>query len=322
MTQWDELTESWLLTLRVGGVGEATRADYTKTLRYFRGWLDVAYPGTGPGEVTKLMVQQYLAHLADTPSARGRPMSPTTIGNRYRHLQQWYRWLVEDTELYELSPMHGMRHPHVPKRLVPAIDPDDIVKVLRTCEGRQPGFADLRDRAMILLFLDTGLRRFEVSGLDVGDVDLKRMQARVVGKGDKERTAPFGATTALALDRYRRARTKLDPDGATAACFLAERRPAHRLTPDGIHQMLVRRSERAGIPRARAHRWRHTMATEWMLSGGNELDLAAIMGWATLQMAGRYTEHAAGRRAAAAHARHGPADRLIGGDRRGRGTRS
>jgi site-specific recombinase XerD len=305
---WEDLAESWMLTLRVGGVAESTRRDYQSTLTYFRTWLDVAHPGTGPGEVSRAHITAYLAYLQDTPTKRGVPMAPVTIGNRFRHLQQWFRWLVEDTDIYELSPMHGMRHPHVPKRLVPAIDEDDIKAILRTCGGAS--FADLRDRAIILLFLDTGLRRAEMAGLEVEDVDMRRQTVTVIGKGDKERAAPFGQITALALDRYRRARATRR--GASSVAWWLAERTSTGLTADGIRQMLERRSERAGISSARAHRWRHTMATEWMIHGGNELDLQAIMGWETLQMAGRYTAAAAARRAAAAHTRYGPADRLLG----------
>lgn len=305
---WDELLESWMLTLRVNGVGSKTREGYTKTLRYFRAWLDRAYPGMEPGGPTKQVIERYIAHLQDTPSVRGKPMSPVTIGNRYRDLAQWFRWLVEDTELYEVSPMYRMRHPHVPKRVVPAIPAEDIAAVFATTDGTS--FVDRRDRALMLVLLDTGLRRFEVSGMDLDDVDLRRQTIAIVGKGDKERVVPFGASTALALDRYRRLRAGRVKAGVPAF-WLSTRTPT-RLTPDGIHQMLVRRSEAAGIPRARAHRWRHTMASEWMVAGGNELDLQAIMGWATLQMAQRYTEDAKARRALAAHTRYGAADRMLG----------
>jgi site-specific recombinase XerD len=318
---WDELIESWMLVLRVGDVGEATRNDYLRTLRYYRKWLDAEHPNTSPDQLTRKLVAGYLDHLAAVPSAHGRPMSLVTIGNRYRHLQQWCRWLAEDPELYAVSPMHGMRHPHRPERLVPAIDAEDILAVLGTCEGT--GFAERRDKAIMMVFLDTGVRRAELANVDLADVDMRRQQITVIGKGDKQRTVPFGATTAVALDRYKRARTghaaavarRGDAIPDADALWLTVK-GGRRLSADGLRQMLERRSAQAGIPHARAHRWRHTMATEWMVSGGNELDLQAIMGWTTLTMARRYTEEAKAKSAAVAHKRHGSVDRMLGTKRR------
>jgi integrase/recombinase XerC len=75
-----------------------------------------------------------------------------------------------------------------------------------TCTGRD--FEARRDRALILLLLDTGRRRAEIGGVRLGDVDLEHDVLLVVGKGGRERALPFGNPTGKAIDQYQRARAR------------------------------------------------------------------------------------------------------------------
>src|SRR3954451_12502990 len=108
----------------------------------------------------------------------------TTAAGRYRNLQQFYRWAVEE-QLVEVSPMAGLRPPTVPETPVPILDETTIGRLLGTMTGR--AFEDRRDTAIVRLFLDTGMRLSEVAGLSLSDVDLDTDVALVLGKGRRPR---------------------------------------------------------------------------------------------------------------------------------------
>jgi site-specific recombinase XerD len=129
---------------------------------------------------------------------------PATASNRYRSLQQFFRWLVEEGEITR-SPMERMHPPHVPEMPPSVLTESKLQALLKACGGTD--FAARRDTAIICLMIDTGMRRAELIGLAVADVYLDITTAVVLGKGRRPRNCRFGRKTALALDRYlRRAR--------------------------------------------------------------------------------------------------------------------
>src|SRR5262245_59106919 len=141
---------------------------------------------------------------------------PATASNRYRALQVFFRWLVDEGEI-EASPMAAMRPPAVPEAPPRVLDDEQLRRLLKACEGRE--FADRRDAAVVRLLLDTGMRRAEIAGLRVADVDFDHDVAVVLGKGRRPRACPFGRKTAQALDRYLRIRAA-HRDAALPALWL------------------------------------------------------------------------------------------------------
>jgi site-specific recombinase XerD len=227
----------------------------------------------------------------------------TTAAGRYRNLQQFYRWAVEE-ELVEVSPMAGLRPPTVPESSVPVLDEAAISQLLGTMTGR--GFEDRRDTAIVRLFLDTGMRLSEVAGLQLADVDLDTDVALVLGKGHRPRACPFGDKTGQAIERYLRERSKHSlakrPELWVGARGV--------LTGNGITQMLRRRAKQAGIAHLHPHMFRHTFAHRWLSEGGQEQDLMRLAGWRSREMLSRYGASAADARARDAHRRLGLGERV------------
>jgi site-specific recombinase XerD len=176
----------------------------------------------------------------------------------------------------EVSPMGGMRPPQLPEQPVEVVRAEHLTRLLRTSEGRD--FTSRRDAAVILLLVDTGMRRAECAGMTVDDVDLDQRIVWVLGKGRRPRALPIGRNGPM--------------------------------TPSGVYQVVHDRARAAGLPAIHPHQLRHAFATSWLAEGGNENELMLVAGWKSRTMIDRYTKATAVERARASHARLSPADRL------------
>lgn len=244
-------------------------------------------------------------HLEAFFAAELERVSATSVHIRYRALQQFFRWAVDDGEI-TTSPMARMHPPVVPEQPVPVIPPEQLAALLKACTGTR--FEDRRDLAIVRLFIDTGIRRQELTDLAVVDVDLRLRQATVTGKGRRTRTVAFGHKCAQALDRYIRARAS-HRAAHLDALWLGLAGP---LSDSGVAQIVRKRARAAGIDeRVNLHRFRHTYAHEQMAAGVEGENLMQLTGWRSRSMLSRYGSSAAAERALEdAHRRTAPGDRL------------
>jgi site-specific recombinase XerD len=236
------LRESFALHLDATRAKKTTRL-YLIALDNLIGHLDRKGMPTTVRAVRREHLESYLAERRDQ-------IAPSTLSLEYRALQQFWKWAAEEDEI-ERNPMEKMRAPKVPDSPVPVVSPDDFRKLLRTADSKD--FTSRRDMAVLLTLYDTGVRAGELLGLTVEDVDLRQRLAYVTGKGGHTRAVRFGASTAVALDRYLRLR-RGHKYAESPSFFLGQR---GRLEYHALAVMLAKRSEQAGLPRIHAHQMRH-----------------------------------------------------------------
>jgi site-specific recombinase XerD len=129
------------------------------------------------------------------------------------------------------------------------------------------------------MFIDTGIRASELTGLSVDDVDLRQQIALVMGKGGRARVVPFGIKTTDALRRYLKARRQHHLAASTPALWLGRKGP---LTVSGVAQLLERRGEDAGVDHLHPHRsvtpWRTAGYPRWTGTRSDEARRLAYAG--------------------------------------------
>jgi site-specific recombinase XerD len=301
---WALVAGEWTRHLRARNLSVLTVTAYLGSYRRLAGWA-VPQGITMPEDVTSAHLEEFFAHLLSRTTRHGTTAKPAAVAKDYRHLRVFFLWLADKDKL--VSPMAKMTAPRVPEQPVDVFTDDELRALVKACAGRD--FAARRDTAIMRLLLDTGMRRAELAGLQVGDVNLDLQLVNVLGKGSRRRDVPYGARTAEALDGYLRVRRR-HLDRTEDALWLAVTPHRGALGYEGVRQMLERRAQLAGVEGVFMHRFRHTAAHAYLSAGGSEGDAMKLFGWRSRMMVDRYGASAATSRAIAAARRLSVGDRI------------
>lgn len=294
----DDLEEhlaDWNLALRAAGRSPKTIRNYTDTLRQFAAFLRKEGLPTSAPDINHHHVRAFEVHVRETRSA-------STAATRHRHLHQLFKFLEEE-EVIELSPMHKVKAPQVPEKLVPVISQEQFQTLLEGAKGT--AFNQRRDTAILVVSVDTGCRVDELTKLQLDHYDRDAGTLVVTGKGNRQRELPIGVKAQQALNRYMKVRAR-HTQAELPWLWLGKK---GRLTDNGVRQMLRRRAKAVGLEDIHPHRFRHTWAHEMLDSGVSEGDVLRLGGWKTRAMLERYGASAADARARRSHREHSPGDR-------------
>ena len=232
---------------------------------------------TVPGRVpqTIVTVRRFFAGL--------QPHSASTQHQAYRTLKTFFRWCVEVGTLAD-TPLRGFTM-RTPKTLPDVPTDDELRAVLAVCPETLEG---VRNRALLLVLADSGLRAGEVLRLLVEDWRAADRGLFVrAGKGRKDRVAFIGPTTTRALKAWLARHPQPTPE---AVLFVG--RTGRALSPRHVVTVLHRLSARAGLPdrrRLHPHALRHFAATNWLRQGVGLDEVRRLLGHASLDTTLRYS---------------------------------
>jgi integrase/recombinase XerD len=293
-----QVIDGFMLDAHARHLAPGTVVDYGNSFRRLMAEIDPDRPFLTIG-VSEL--RAFMAGLARLQAPDGiarrpaRALSKKQALNIHTGLSALWTWAMHEG----IASEHLMRHIPRPRPEERAIQPfslADVKALLDACdhsrEYQRPGQVShargrpsaLRDRAIIMLLLDAGLRASELCGIRLRDLDLRNRAVMVMGKGSKERWLPLSGSTVRVVWKYVSIQRK-DAD-QDAMVFIS--RDARPMTRGALLKLLDGLGAKAGIEGCHPHRFRHTFAIQYLRNGGNLLALQTSLGHASLEMVRRY----------------------------------
>lgn len=258
---------------------------YEQHLRLFFAWCaqhgcQQHQPTTELEKLNSAHIREFLLHLRTDPSERyGRIVSTHTAHAYARVIKAFLHWCIEEGWVQERI-LKNVEMPKVVETVIKPLTAEHIARLMAACES-QPAHLAARDKAIIAMLVDTGIRATELTTLTLDKLIYNREEAycTVFGKGRKERQVGLGSKARLLVHRYiHRHREAFCPAEGENTVFLAV--GGRALTRDGLDQMLYRMRDKAQITgvRVSAHSFRHTYALNYMRNGGEIYKLSRLLG--------------------------------------------
>ena len=240
------------------------------------------------GSITTSEIFDFLSYLAND-----RPLNPDSTFTDYgiepaarsrklSAIKSFYKYLTVRTKQLQENPVADLEYPKLRKSLPKYLTMSQAAALLQSVSGQNAK----RDYAILMIFLNCGIRRSELVGLNISDIYEDRI--RVVGKGNKERIVYFGSSCRKALDAYLEERNKMTLTDNRA---LFGSRNGNRISVTAVHRLVDKALLKAGLDTTQfsAHKLRHTAAT-MMLSGGVDVKtVQEVLGHENLNTTQIYT---------------------------------
>lgn len=273
---------------------EHTRRAYLGDLRQL-----AEHAGCPLEQVSAREIRAWLVELRAT-------RSPATIGRKLVSARGFFRFLIREGRV-ETDPTVGLSTPRLPRRLPRPLSVDDCDVLVESdpAAGSRPhsrssvesnsplaSLRRLRDRTMIEVLYGTGVRVGELVALDVRDVDRRRRELRVLGKGRKERVVPLPGLAREALEVWIEARKRPGILAEPLFISIRPRRDAEvrRLGDRDVRRILKKRAVEVGISeRVHPHRLRHSYATHLLDMGADLREIQELLGHSSLATTQKYT---------------------------------
>ena len=239
-------------------------------------------------EIDTSDVFDFLSYLANDRAVNPESAAPdygisaTARARKLSSIKSFYKYLTVRTKQLEENPVAELEYPKLRKSLPRYLTLDQSAALLQAVSGQN----EKRDYAILMLFLNCGIRRSELVGLNLTDVYEDRI--RVVGKGNKERFVYFGSACRKAIDAYLEERKQIELSDNRA---LFGSRDKNRISVTAVHRLVKKALLQAGLDSTQfsAHKLRHTAAT-MMLSGGVDVKtVQEVLGHENLNTTQIYT---------------------------------
>ena len=239
-------------------------------------------------DITTSDIFEFLSYLANDRTANPDStvpdygISPASRARKLSALKSFYKYLTVRTKQLQENPVADLEYPKLRKSLPKYLTLEQSAALLQAVSGPN----EKRDYAILMLFLNCGIRRSELVNLNLTDVYEDRI--RVIGKGNKERIVYFGTACRKAIDAYLPERHKKVLSDNRA---LFGSRDNNRISVTAVHRLVKKAFLQAGLDASQfsAHKLRHTAAT-MMLSGGVDVKtVQEVLGHENLNTTQIYT---------------------------------
>ncbi|KRG13382.1 hypothetical protein ACA30_15870 [Virgibacillus soli] len=293
------LAEALMIFIRAKeaeGLRPRTIKQYSEHIEYMLNWLDRDSTSIDISEITPQLIRQYINYLKnDKPRYEGvegredgrKGLAINTINIRIRTLRTmcnfWYmEGMSVKNAMANIKPVVGDQTEEVP-----GLSDDEVDRILASYNERQ--FAEWRDKVLILLLLDTGLRINEALSLTDEQIDFRLLSVYVpsqIAKNRRMREIPISREVAKKLRELRDESSQYF--GETGFIFLSAY--GEPLTPDAFRRRLNRRKKRLGMERLSPHMFRHTFCRNYILNGGDIFTLQRIVDHADIKTTRKYIQ--------------------------------
>jgi site-specific recombinase XerD len=285
---------------------------YSENLKRFRGYVLSRHHNENINSIDVKFLREYILYLMTKHRFEKHPNNPatsellssSTIHGHVRTLRAFFNWLQREN-LTVTNLAAGIKPPKIVKKVISTLSDEEIVAILHTFNSNS--HAQIRNKVIFMLLLDSGLRIGELVNLKLDDIYVNDGLLKVMGKGKKERMVPIGnkaqKTLQSYLFRYRAKAAHYDIKNV----FLSVN--GTQLTENGIKLIFRKLAHESGVERLHAHLCRHTFATRFLLNGGDVFTLQQILGHSTLEMVKNYVTLASNH-VAMQHHKYSPLDRL------------
>jgi len=297
-----------------------TQGYYDNCLRHFLWYAEKTDWPEAAEEITKERIREFLNYIAQSKKRWGltgctssrRQATPATVNHYGRVIKRLFRWASDEEEYLPDKGIWRLKLPPPRYRQIEPYSDGEVMTMLDTCEEEDSKFLSCRNKAIIAMFADTGIRLSELAGIRLGDLHSTLKQVRVSGKGSKMRIVPLQGESMKALNRYLMYRPR---DGGEWLWLSDDGQP---LQLRSIQNMVQRLKRRAGVRSSGGvHRFRHYFATRYLEAGGNPSSLRLLLGHESFAMVLHYTRMVSAQRAVDEHV--SPLSRLYQGGNHNRG---
>lgn len=256
-------------------------SNYQKQLRYLLRYLEAEFQVNQVEEVRSFHIKQFLVDMAD----KGR--KPQYINDLLKVFKTFFNYMKKEGYIKErpTASIHNMKQPKVK---IITFSEDEIRKMLHYYQGRN--FLNIRNRTMIALFFDTGMRLTEV--MTLRPEQIREDSIIVHGKGNKERLVPVSAYLAKALMQYQMVREAYF-EAKLPERYLFVSKNGRKLTQEAITKVLKKAAADVGVNcnvRVSPHTCRHTFAHLQLKNGLDLYSLSRLMGHESVAITQRYLE--------------------------------
>lgn len=295
----------YLQMLEVKNYSQTTVANRYADLVTFTEWAEQRSL-TKPNSITKLHLESYQRYIWRHRKHNGKPLAISTQRKRLEVVKDLFKYLTQHNHI-PANPASELELPRAEKRLPQqALSLTEIKTILNHPDITDP--LGIRDRAILELLYSTGIRRTELTNLQLTDLNPERQTLQIIqGKGNKDRVVPVGKSTLKWLEKYLdQVRPKLLTNATEKAFFLTSY--GEKFHPDVISRQVSKFIQQADIGRpGSCHLLRHTCATH-MLEGGADIRfIQQLLGHAKLETTSIYT-HVSIEQLKAVHAESHPSE--------------